>query len=124
MIQGPLRRMKESGEDELWHEVQGLLQRVERERPDLLERILKVVSGKIGGNKYAGVDTFYEKVFMKEGRSFTPRVAAQMCRRYLRFPSKMMPFLIKRAQRVKHRVYMRTVRMSETEKRRVFGEIS
>ncbi len=46
---------------------------------------------------------------------WTPRKMASVCLNYMRIDSRMFPFLIKTAQRVKNRIHMRMKRREERE---------
>lgn len=63
-------------------------------------------------SRWLKVDRWMEGQFRRD-MSKRPQMVASMCVNHLRINSKMMPFLIKKAQRVKNRVYMRMKRAGE-----------
>jgi len=65
-------------------------------------------------SKWDKVDRWMEGQFRKD-MSRKPYVVASMCVTYLKINPKMKPFLIKKAQRVKNRVYMRNKRAGKSD---------
>jgi len=65
-------------------------------------------------SKWEKVDHWMEGQFNRD-MSKRPYKVASMCVNYLRINSKMKPFLIKKAQRVKNRVYMRKKRAGQSD---------
>ncbi|MDH5575926.1 MAG: hypothetical protein OEY80_10615 [Nitrospirota bacterium] len=69
------------------------------------------------GGKQRNVELFFEKAF-KGDPALSPTQAAAHCKHYLRFAEAMRPYLIKTAQRIKRRIYMRKTRPPKTGSRR------
>ena len=60
-------------------------------------------------SKWLKINNWMEKIFTQDMKK-TPMGVASMCRHYFGINPKMMPFLIKTAQRIKMRVRMRRYR--------------
>lgn len=73
---------------------------------DRLKRFEWVSHSVYPKNKWLKINNWMEKIFTKDMKK-TPMGVATMCRHYFGINPKMMPFLIKTAQRIKMRVRMR-----------------
>lgn len=100
----------------LFNEFMALIRRVQQEDPEILFECADALANAIGGKgrnrktkQWLSVEAKMEKLY-KSHWEWTPRRMAGTVRRYLQIPFTMMPKLIKTAQQVKRRMYMRKVR--------------
>lgn len=87
----------------------------ESERYDLLQKIMYKVTNFMPdkSNKLTGknidtrtIEDWMEKRFIKDNNLLPARIAAE-CRKYKKWDVRMMPLLVKTAQKVKHRIVRR-----------------
>jgi len=109
------------GREILFNEFMHLVDRIRKEDPDILIECAEALASELDGKgrnrktkQWMTVEAKMETLYQTNWQ-WTPGRMASTVRRYLKIPFTMMPKLIKTAQQVKHRMYMRKVRAGDEE---------